>query len=573
MIGLPLGTGLAAVRMQPYANTRDVRWPLLADAFPEGIAFALLGLALWWLLARGPARRPFLGWLVTALAFLPAAIVLVLPLNRICLPDKFEPLSLVANGCAALAFAVLTYLGAKFLARWREAPAGIPISLVVLGAVPVTAHLLGDVRTENSAPDVLVLLVDVLGAQRLGCYGYERPSSPNIDAFAEDAVLFENAISASTFTKTSVATLFTGLNPHHHLVYRGDLRDTHDRITSDVLGDEKQTLAELVSEQGLTPVAWVQNGQIHDYMGFAQGFAYYGDQMGSITKIRPLFKSWANSMAERTQYFAYLHFIDLHAPYVPPNHLRGRYGPDTPASRERVFDSWRVFRNEVNFRGRELSEADLEALSARHDETLLFVDEWVGGILDDLRASGRYDDTMIVLLGDHGDAFMQHGFIAHAMPPFDELVHVPLIVKLPGNAQAGRRESRMVGLVDLAPTLLDYLGAPVPDSMDGRSFLDLLLDPQADMKPRTYFSEIERTIAMRTQRWKYLRFPRKAGRLYDLAADPGETTEVSALHPEVAERFELAVQHAIDERKRGGHAETVVLDEETVDALKALGYL
>ena len=126
------------------------------------------------------------------------------------------------------------------------------------------------------------------------------------------------------------------------------------------------------------------------------------------------------------------------------------------------------------------------------------MDDWVGRIVDDLKASGRYDDTLIVLTADHGDGFWEHGFISHSNLPFEELVHVPLIVKMPGSAGAGRRVEDLVGMIDIAPTLIEFVGSSVPPDMEGESFLSVLTDDNAALEPRLRYLEVGGIVGVRT---------------------------------------------------------------------------
>jgi arylsulfatase A-like enzyme len=437
---------------------------------------------------------------------------------------------------------------------------------------------LGWARAQSSGPDeegvdVIVLLIDVLGADDLGCYGYERPTSPHIDAFASDSVVFENAIASSTYTKTSVASLFSGRFPHNHGVYDGHFPEIDARVTADLLEEEIPTMAESFSEHGWTCAGWTANGQILSYMGFAQGFDLYDDRAGKLPVMARKFRRWSGRWLGRKRSFCYLHVIDLHAPYNPGPGYRGRFGHTEAGLPEIEEQDWHATRNAINQKKRPFGPEDLEAYHARHDEVLVFVDEWVGRMLDELKAEGRYDESLIVLLGDHGDAFWEHGFIEHSHMPYDELVNVPLIIKLPGSAQAGRRVDAMVGLVDVAPTLLEVVGAAAPEGMDGKSFRDLLLNPEAPSPRRTIFSEYKTIISVRTDDWKYISRPGHPQELYDLNADPGERINVFEGTPDVAARMSLAAEAAAAKRDAREGNVRVELDRETIQALRELGYL
>jgi arylsulfatase A-like enzyme len=563
LLGIPAGVLLGAARSLPYLETDDVLVPLFADAMGQCVVCALLALALWnWL-------RGVVGDVPSSLlAFGPLALLLALELRE-CTPRASGPLG-GAVLFALLALLVLA-LHAGLSRWWRDAQGAARLApLLSLALVPVVLQGLSGRR--DPGPDVVVILIDILGADRLGCYGYQRPTSPHIDRFAREAVLFENAISSATFTKTSVASLFTALYPFRHGVYEGTLRKG-EVFESDVLARSDRTLAEDLSALGLHTVAWVENGQLRGYMGFDQGFDLYRDQPGDAETIGSEFSAWRRAWAGRTRYFAYLHLLDLHGPYDPGPSFQGRFGPETEATQGLDHESWRVFKRDVNDGELQLTDADLEALSARHDEKLLEVDAQVGRILDDLRASGRWDDTLVVITSDHGEAFGEHGFIAHSKPPYDELVRVPLLVKLPGSRAGGRRVSDMVGLVDVAPTLVELLGGEPRRDVDGRSFAAALEADGDALEPRTHFMEHHAFVGVRTERWKYIRRGGRSSELYDLSADPGEQEECSAQYPDVAARFRAACEGALEQRALRTQGERVDVDPETLEQLKGLGYL
>jgi arylsulfatase A-like enzyme len=569
-LGILLGWGLAWIEMRPFADVRDVRWPLLAEGMRLGSALTVLAVAVWaavYLLARRWGRG------VAARA---AAVLVLVPLLI-----WFEGRDQVGGGRVSTATFVLGGLvGAELLARGlryameervRAARAGGAAAL--LAAVPVVTHAVAYTGRGN-APDVLFILLDVARADHLGCYGYERDTSPNLDRLAADSILLENAISSSTFTKTSISTLFTSLNAHHHGVFLGTFGKDPNTVESDTLGGHFTTLAEAMYGAGRNTVAWVQNGQLRGFMGFDQGFSLYHDQPGLADAITGGFLDWRARWGDHTPYFAYLHYIDLHAPYHPPPPFQGKFGSKKGDLSDQMSDaSWYDFKVSVAKGAVVLSQEDLDGFESRYDELIAHLDSWIGRIIDELKASGRYDDTLIVVTSDHGEGFWEHGFISHSTTPYEELVHVPLIMKMPQSAGAGRRIERMVGTIDLMPTLLDFVGAWIPDNLEGRSFLPLLEGTEEALDPGWLTLEFRSTIAVRTERWKLIRVPGRPPELYDLDADPAEANNCIDDNPDLAKRLGQAVRRSLEIRKDAKAAERVVLDADTVEALEALGYL
>ena len=574
--GIPAGLLIGFVDASSWLHPLGALPTLFAVGIASAVRWALVGAVVWFLWLRLVRNRLGPSWsgpLGLALCLGPPGLIGLLLFNYHCLPGKLHPLSLAVNAGLALSAPVFVLSVGRALARWsaRAPGLGTYVSILCLAGVWGWAQTKSSDREEGV--DIIVLLVDVLGADSLGCYGYERPTSPNIDALAADSILFEHAIASSTFTKTSVASLFSGRFPHNHGVYKGQFSGPGAAITSDVLEEEIPTLAESFSENGWTTAGWVSNEQVMNYMGFGQGFDLYDDFAGKIPSIRKKFRGWSDKVLGRMQSFCYLHFIDLHAPYVPLEEHYGSFGHTESNLPHMDLHEWEKTKTRINNGRQPFGSQELEAYRARHDEVLVGVDQGIGRILDDLKASGRYDNSLIVLISDHGDAFWEHGFIEHSNKPYDEVIRVPLIIKLPNSEQAGRRVDQMVGLVDLGPTLLDFAGLRPPRGVDGRSFLDLLLDRGTPPPARTIFSEYKELVAIRTDKWKYLLGPFQAPELYDLETDPSEQVNVLGTFPGVAERMSLATKAAAMKRDARGGNENVALDERTIEALKELGYL
>ena len=579
LVGVVTGLGLVWAQLGAYAQHHRVLPFVLAECLVSCVLWAGAGIAAW-LVVYGFAGRAF-----GALRSEVASLLVVAPLALgygarldAAVPGLLGDRDGLAQGVGLLVATVVALVVARPLRRWQEGPWSsgrrYTRGVLLLFLAPLGAQTLALSSPRSDAPDVLVLLIDILRADHLGCYGYERPTSPNIDAFAEDAILFENFVAASTYTKTSISTLFTGLPAYRHGVYHGTWGHDPDEVESDTLSRRFTTLAEALDAHGLNTAGWIQNGQIRGYMGFDQGFAYFRDRAGRIPRIAADYRAWRERWADDTRTFAYLHFIDLHAPYQPSEEYLGRFGD--PQSRAEGMDdsTWHVFKRKVANGKIELSPQDVRDFENRHDEQLGYVDEWIGRILDDLKAAGRYDDTLIVVTSDHGEGFWEHGFISHSNAPYEELTHSPLLVKLPGSEHGGRRVEQMVGGIDLAPTLIELAGATPPADMEGESFLALLRDPDAELPPRQRYIEFNSMVGVRTDRWKYIaRRSDEPAELYDLTRDPGERHNCIDEFPEVAAELGAAVEAAVQARMSARAAERVRVDQETVEDLQALGYM
>jgi arylsulfatase A-like enzyme len=556
-----------------------------------GIVLALAWLGLRQLLVRRRVARIPAGALAAALVAAPAGLLLAYHFNRsrgLHPRDLLEPFGLLPNLqllaffllVAAVATGGLEVWARRRLARpgrppWRSTVTVLVLALALslgLGALarPAAGH--------QGGHHVLVLLVDALRADHLGVAGYERPTTPNIDALAADGVLFTQAVAPSTFTKSTIASLFTGRNVHQHGVYWGNLTDSEGRVTSDRLEEEEETLAELFRDNGFLTAAFVQNSHLRSWMGFAQGFLDYRDQQGDIERIHRAFLRWLQA-ARHARFFAYLHYIDLHDPYRPPPPWSTMFGTYSDVYRGVDFREWGAYLEAVRQGEITLSPEDVEQLRAYYDGELRRIDEEIGEMLRALQRRGLYDRTLIVLTSDHGDGFMEHGFISHSTTPYEELVRVPLILKMPESRWAGTVVDRQVRLVDLYPTLRDLLGlSGGNDEIAGCSLLPVLRGADT---PRGEACDIaiieiaeegwEPTVAVRTERYKYI-LGRGLEELYDLVEDPGELHDLAPLGGPRLEAFRQIASDVAAARE-GREVEQIELDEQTIRELRALGYI
>lgn len=381
----------------------------------------------------------------------------------------------------------------------------------------------------DDAPIVVVYLVDTLRADHTTPYGYQRDTTPELAKFAGDAVLFEQAIAASSWTKPSVASLFTSLLPSRHLAVQ--LRDPLD------LGHV--TLAEMLQAKGFSTGAAIANSVVYsEGSHFEQGFdSFVGlhDDSGRASKEVAADKvvdaalEFLDSRRGRPA-FLYVHTMDPHVPYAPPAPYDRMFEPH-PAPGHPGVDPRTDYSEPL----------DRERLLAQYDGDVAYGDREFGRFVRELRARGLYERALFVFLADHGEEFLDHGKWLHGRSVFDELVRVPLLVKFPGGREAGRRVGQQVQLVDLLPTVLHELGLPVPQPpvVAGRP-LQAVLRGDAPEPPAV--SEISHrgfvASGMRTSRDKFvMRFSPEEGDLYfDLKADPREQADLA---PRGGERARL----------------------------------
>ncbi|MEW6745095.1 MAG: sulfatase-like hydrolase/transferase [Planctomycetota bacterium] len=314
-------------------------------------------------------------------------------------------------------------------------------------------------------PDIVIVCIDALRADHLGTYGHKRQTSPHIDALAAQALVYEQAWSASSWTKPSIPSLFTGLPPSEHGVFEGSHTESADRITSDVLAADHVTLAEALRQRGYRTAAFVKNAQLRAFLGFDQGFDRYVEEAGEAEEIVGHFLAWYNQQAGSPR-FAYLHILDVHWPYRPREPYDRLFG-ETPGTIDFSTDRWRALRDDINDGRLVPSAADLARMVELYDGLIAQVDAALQRLFDALARDAR--SPVVVITADHGEEFYEHGKIGHGHSLSENLLHVPLILSIPG--QAPGRITQPCSHLDLFPTLAHLAGAEVPSYLPGRDLL------------------------------------------------------------------------------------------------------
>lgn len=430
-----------------------------------------------------------------------------------------------------------------------------PLLLALLTAASCTGNGSGDAR-----PNIVLISMDTVRADRLGCYGFRGIHTPVIDSLAAAGVIFRNAIAPTPLTLPSHTTLLTGLYPTAHGV-----RDN----TTYRLSERARTLPEILKENGYRTGAAVGAFVLDRSRGLDQGFDHYDDELpkpvqpsvssllednefslrtrmisersGSEVTRRAL--SWLRENAGET-FFLWIHYFDPHYPYSPPPPYSTRYRK-TPYYGE-----------------------------------IAFVDENIGLIVKELRAAGLADNTLVVLTGDHGESLGEHGEYTHCIFIYDATVRVPLIMSWPDGLPSGRSVGDVVSLADVLPTVLDLAGIETDSPHDGSSLSGLIRGDHAE--ERVVYSESMFSYlnygwgplsGLRGPRWKYIRAPEPE--LYNLSQDPAERRNLYDEKPDLARRFDAMLEEAIAGAGTtgAGLAEDAALSEQDRERLQSLGYV
>ncbi len=399
------------------------------------------------------------------------------------------------------------------------------------------------VRAQSPPPyNVLWLTGESMQAKHLGCYGYDKPTSPAIDAFARTGVLFEQCVSPSGWTSESMVSNLTGVySPVHGVI-------TRDRG----IPPEWDTPMEQLRERGyvLPRMSPYQAKAAQEHMGYTEAEPNNEELWDWLEKHR------------NERFFVWYHLWESHLPYDPPEPYRGLFWKDEYIhSRD---SKWRIDlvrtmniipRSSVRFDPAQ----DAPGIRALYDGALRMVDDKFAKILEAVNRLGLRENTLIVFSADHGDGLLEHGLVGHASTLrggmlYDEIVHVPLILSLPGKLPEGLRIVDQVGGVDVMPTVFDLLGMPPRSDFQGESLMPLIQRPDEPHPERVRFAassfsgyqeedpeKVENLQrAARMKDWKLI-YQTVEGReeyeLYHLATDPGEQKDVKALHPATFRRM------------------------------------
>ncbi len=329
--------------------------------------------------------------------------------------------------------------------------------------------------------NIILIVVESLRGDHVGCYGYTRDTTPATDALAADGIQFRRAFASSGWTMPSVMSLMTSLPPSEH----GAVSYRH------ALAAERTTLAAELKRGGYRTAGIVANPTLSGEYGFRRGFDLYADftilcdspidAAAGYGKTEPgrarstsaettrLAVPWlaARKADPSTPFFLFLFYFDPHYDYVP-------MPPYDALFTDRQYAGTQKGRGIPQLRGSRIDAADQAQIMALYDGEIRCVDDQIGRLLSELRRLELYDNTLILVTSDHGEEFWDHGGTAHGHTLYEELLHVPLVIRLPGGRHSGLRIDTNAGLIDLMPTILEVVGLPVPAQCQGRSLMPCL---------------------------------------------------------------------------------------------------
>ncbi len=417
----------------------------------------------------------------------------------------------------------------------------------------------------ETKPSIFIFLIDGCQAAHLSAYGYRRKTSPNFEKLAEDGVLFENAYTNASFTRASVATLFTGLFPERHRV----------RVERHGLDSRFLTLPEFLKSKGYRTAIFTSAAAVSTRFGFNQGVDdYYGTFGSWEARIKrgestSQFYEWIEAPGPL---FAYLHFMEPHFPIIPPPPFLDMFRSTTLTGERRhmILTYKDLSQQEYAFSGEEIQNVVDD-----YDSTIAYIDGELGKIFDRLRRTGVYDDSLIIVLSDHGEGLGEHGAWSHGFHVYEEITRVPLVIKFPAALGWKGRVRRVVQIADIFPTIIDLYGQEI--GLDGESLLRSIRSPELDDRfvVSWAFSTSE-TFGIRWRDWYYIREIRSGKeRLFRLDGDP--LADVAGANPVVRTflhlRFLDWYYRASREEGQSVNIDMKKLPPEEIENLRSLGYL
>jgi arylsulfatase A-like enzyme len=401
--------------------------------------------------------------------------------------------------------------------------------------------------------------MDTARVDHLSCYGYGRQTTPNIDRIASQGVLFEQAISAGSWTLPSHATLFTGLYP----------RDHKTTAQNWDLASELTTLAEELAAAGYDTAGFSCNPWLTESRGFAQGFRKFVDVWrgsalypkgddGTEPAIKQLL-DWVDQPATKRPFFAFVNFMEPHLSYDPPETFEGFVPRGTDPAQLAELRRWKHPR-EIGYilrvPGYEVTSDQFRTLTALYDGEIAYLDSMIGELIGSLTKRGALEDTLLIITSDHGEHLGDHGLMDHKMSLYDALIHVPLIIRYPRGVPQGVRIRGQVQNNDLFATVLGMCGVkrpppagarslPFDNSQATRDYTFAEFGPPGEFLnilrhrfPQAPCAQFDRSlVAIRGPRYKYIWASDGRSELFDIVRDPGETRDISAAFPQVSKEL------------------------------------
>ena len=568
-------------------------------------------------------ERPFF-LLSLCMVFFNVVCAAILKANKMTRYGLLNPWNLaidVALTIAVTLICILLYrVGVRLLSGMQPRKTAVCAFVFLVSVSVATAEMVigqrykmeeyapkSDYAAKRNAPNIFFFLVDTFRFERLHCFGNPRELSNTLDAMFSESVNFTRAYSQSSWTKPSVASLFTGLYPHQHGALKFDSG----------LSRELVTYTEVFREYGYDTAAFSANIIVSPHTGMDHGFEYFHYNYGQYMFKRTVYGAYisvllksvskhavsdrrgaseeAKSVFERVEkwiaghgenpFMAYIHLMDLHGPYAPPKKYVDMFLADDAPSADfkelkeellKYADNESFFRPEAHIK---MSDPRLVALRDLYDAQIAYLDDQFEMIFEKMKRKGLFENSIIVIAGDHGEDFGDHGHVLHGNHVYNTLIRVPFMIRFPNNEYAKEIEAP-ISLFDAFPTIAEYIDMPVPKGLEAVSRLEEVVTGKGSVSGPVH-SHYRKKISLKetvlNSKWKLIRsrniIPnRTMYELFDMERDFYEDENLSDKNDEIVKKM-VAELDEIKKKKKHAKPVRVDMNSEMKEKLRQLGYV
>ncbi|MCX7919116.1 MAG: sulfatase-like hydrolase/transferase [bacterium] len=426
--------------------------------------------------------------------------------------------------------------------------------------------------------NILLITLDTVRPDFLGCYGNPQVKTPNIDTLAKQGVLFSTAVCEMPTTTPSHASILTSLYPRVHGILTNAWK----------LNDNITTLPEILKVNGYTTGGFVSVRHLEKKLGFAQGFDTFDDNFSGLhrnaTQVTDVSLQWLNSVKKK-KWFAWIHYFDAHSPYEPPEQFAQLYPAVNNGSQMYgSFSQISAFEEKKYIP----TQKDIERMQALYAAEISYVDNELGRLFNSLDKMGLRKNTIIIVLADHGESFDHDIYAAHGQSLYDSSIRIPLIISAPQLLPKGKRIDSLVRTIDVMPTILDFLRIKSETLMQGKSLVPMIRNQQTPGEPyvvieRRHFESkkdcLRRHIpfgaryAVRSANWKYIWSETAPEELYHLQRDNLELINIAEQNQNIKTEYYNYLQKWLQENSRLRQWAYQKIDAETAEQLRSLGYI
>lgn len=454
-------------------------------------------------------------------------------------------------------------------------------------------------QPQRADVNIVIFLVDTLRTDHLGTYGYSKPTSPHIDALAKESVVFEQCNAPAPWTLPSVVSILTSTFPCEHEVL----------VDGQQVNMAIEPLAVKLKKLGYTTCSLYVNAYVSSMSGLDRGY----DICKRFNYINGMMVEHWLRKSPPGPFYLYIHNVEPHNPWVAPDRLIQLFGNEPPRSKGVVLQLYKDYRRltRASFhkeQGLDTTQSTVrqqeairrlnkfkDHIDVHYDAAVRLADERVGSVIEQLKHRKLWDKTLFILISDHGEEFGEHGGWQHDQSVYEELVNVPLIIHFPGGQYAGRRVRDVISLVDLMPTIFDYLNqVKLMTGLRGSSLMPRIrggsprepnqfVVPAMRINVKKYYRPFKETrgdknvVIRQGHRKGIFNVEMDSMELYDLAQDPGEKVDLSSKHAKIADAMHnyakdwvsACVADAMEATPGGLES----LDEGTLQSLRSLGYI